>query len=163
MLFSKVGTFGLDVNPFKICANYLKEVPKDFSFQKLNIPNSNYVLSKLADYTIHASPCVQCIPSLPSAPTQDTSSTQSTSSTLSTYTHKAHSDSPSDSVALLIKVNVRQIQTRLQISCGRGVEDVFSLLNSEDREVFYRAHREYSEAVRQLEHHICAYLKVRYC
>lgn len=91
---------------------------------------------------------------------QITSSTTSTVFTTdSTGTHKTHSNSPLDSVALMIEVNIQEIQSKLELACGRGIEDVFSL--GQRKECFQKAYQEYSEHLCQLEENLCAYLRVR--
>lgn len=97
-------------------------------------------------------------PALATMSTHSTSSTTSTTVTASTHSHKAHSDSPTDSVALMVETKIRLIQSRLELACTRGVEDVFSL--GKDREVFLSAYQEYSETVGNIEENLCAYLKV---
>ncbi len=97
-------------------------------------------------------------PALATMSTHSMSSTTSTTITTSTHSHKAHSDSPTDSVALMIETNIQLIQSRLKLACARGVEDVFSL--GKDREIFRSAYQEYSETVGNIEENLCAYLTV---
>ena len=125
---------------------------------------SNYLIINFysAHYDCLCPINIACVFLLLSDVTQRSNSTQSVSSTPSTIVtrpYRAHSDSPCDSVALMIKVTVCEIQSRLEQSCARGVEDVFPPVDA-DREVFQRAHQEYSQAIGQLEEHLCAYLRV---
>ena len=96
---------------------------------------------------------------LSSSATQSTASATITTSTLSAVSpNKAHSDLPSDSVALMIETSVRLIHSRLEQACSQGVEDVFCL--GKRRETFLRAYQEYAGHVGQMEADLCAYLKV---
>ena len=70
-----------------------------------------------------------------------------------------HSNSPTDSVALMIKLSTGAIQEKLEAACGRGVVDVFST-TGRYRTVFPAAFQEYSDEVSMLEDNVCRYLKV---
>ena len=70
-----------------------------------------------------------------------------------------HSNSPADSVALMVEVSIRTIQEKLEAACGRGVVDVCST-TGRHRTVFPEAFQEYCDEVSKLEDNICQYLKV---
>lgn len=92
------------------------------------------------------------------------SSTATTNSGDSTHlSQKGFSDSPSDSVAVMIEVNVRLLQTKLENACSRGLVDVFSS-TGKSKSVFSSAYDEYASHVSQIEEDLCAYLRVHnYC
>ena len=72
---------------------------------------------------------------------------------------KGHSDSPTDSIALMITVSVRTIQAKLEVACSGGVVDVFST-TGRHKAIFPVAYQEYSNEVSRLEGNISCYLKV---
>ena len=99
--------------------------------------------------------------------TEATKSTSTTSSSLPSegggnYSDKTgHSNSPRDSVALMIQVSTRSIQARLEEACSGGVVDVFSI-TGRHKTTFPAAYREYIDEVAKLEDNVCQYLKVCY-
>ena len=96
---------------------------------------------------------------------QGTSNTTSTTSTSlpselgENPSNKGHSTSPRDSVALMIQISTRSIQSRLEVACSGGVVDVFST-TGRHKAIFPVAYQEYSNEVAKLEDNICHYLKV---
>lgn len=96
---------------------------------------------------------------------QGTSSTTSTTSTSlpselgENPSNKGQSTSPRDSVALMIQISTRSIQSRLEVACSGGVVDVFST-TGRHKAIFPVAYQEYSNEVAKLEDNICHYLKV---
>ena len=70
-----------------------------------------------------------------------------------------HSNSPANSVALMVEVSIRTIQEKLEVACSRGVADVFST-TGRHKTVFLEAFQEYCDEVSKLEDNICQYLKV---
>ena len=89
------------------------------------------------------------------------STTATTNSGDSTHlSQKGFSDSPSDSVAVMIEVNVRLLQTKLENACSRGLLDVFSSAGK-SKTVFLSAYDEYASHISRVEEDLCAYLRVR--
>lgn len=59
----------------------------------------------------------------------------------------------------MIEVCSKNIQSKLEVACSGGVEDVFSTAGRR-KAVFPIAYQEYSSEVAKLEDNICKYLKV---
>ena len=68
------------------------------------------------------------------------------------------SDSPNDSVALMLKISTLRILTRLALSCRQGVLDVFTI-TGKTKTVFPDAYQEYAKEVSLLEESLCLYLQ----
>ena len=88
-----------------------------------------------------------------------TGSTASSSLPAEEGDSKGHSNSPTDSVALMVMVCSRSLQAKLEVACSGGVVDVFST-TGRHKTVFPVAYQEYSSELAKLEDNICRYLKV---
>ena len=86
-----------------------------------------------------------------------------TPSSLSQSNTFQSSNSPADSLGVMVQVSIKTIRVWLELECGGGVADVFGTGGGRRGSAFAQTYQEYIARVAQLDANICFYLKVVAC